>query len=129
MGVFDAWKPRAQALSREVHALYLAYQDPRVPWYGRLVAACVVAYAFSPLDLIPDPVPVLGHLDDLILIPLGVALALRMIPSQVMADARAKAHLAARERRPPNWVAAGLIAALWILLTTLTVRVLMNLAR
>jgi hypothetical protein len=63
--------------------LYLAYKDPRVPWYAKLVAICVVAYAFSPIDLIPDFIPVLGYLDDLILVPLGVALALRLIPNWI----------------------------------------------
>lgn len=70
MGI-NTWKQRARCLKTEVHALYLAYWDPRTPWYGRLFAACVVGYAFSPLGLIPDPIPVLGRLDDLILIPLG----------------------------------------------------------
>lgn len=112
-----------------MYALYLAYRDPRVPWYGHLFAACVVAYAFSPLDLIPDPIPVLGQLDDLILIPLGITLALRMIPPQVMADSRAKAQEAARAGKPTNCVAAGAIVAIWILLVVLTIRLLMNLAR
>ena len=82
----------ARRLKREVRALYLAYRDPRTPWYGRMLAALVVAYALSPIDLIPDPIPVLGYLDDLILIPLGVALALRMIPREVMAECRAQAE-------------------------------------
>lgn len=129
MTFIDKWKQRARDLKTEVYALYLAYRDPRVPWYGRLFAACVVAYAFSPLDLIPDPIPVLGHLDDLILIPLGITLALRMIPPQVMADSRAKAQAAARAGKPTNWVAAGAIVAIWILLVVLTIRLLMNLAR
>lgn len=111
-----------------MHALYFAYRDPRVPWYGRVFAACVVAYAFSPLDLIPDPIPVLGHLDDVVLIPLGVALALRMIPPEVMADSRAKARAAAQAGRPTNWVAAGVIVAIWILLAALTIRLLVGLA-
>ncbi len=79
-GMTQQWKAVARRLKREVRALYLAYRDPRTPWYGRAFAAIVVAYALSPIDLIPDPIPVLGYLDDLILIPLGVALALRMIP-------------------------------------------------
>ena len=82
---FKRWAGRLKA---EVYALYLAYKDPRVPWYARIFAACVVGYAFSPIDLIPDPVPVLGYLDDLILIPLGVALAIRMIPEDVLAECR-----------------------------------------
>src|SRR5882672_9853477 len=89
-----AWRLRARALKLEVYALYLAYRDPRVPLPARILAACVAAYAFSPIDLIPDFIPVLGYLDDLILVPLGVWLALRMIPAPVMAECRAKAALA-----------------------------------
>ena len=90
--IAQRWKMGARRLKREVRALYLAYRDPRTPWYGRVLAALVVAYALSPIDLIPDPIPVLGYLDDLILIPLGVALALRMIPREVMAECRAHAQ-------------------------------------
>jgi uncharacterized membrane protein YkvA (DUF1232 family) len=81
----------AQRLSVEVYALYLAYKDPRVPWYARVFAAVVVAYAFSPIDLIPDPIPVLGYLDDLVIVPLGVALAIKMIPPQILAGCREEA--------------------------------------
>ena len=82
------WKERARQIKSEIYALYLAYRDPRVPWYARVFAACVVAYAFSPIDLIPDPIPVLGYLDDLVLIPLGVVLARKMIPADVLAECR-----------------------------------------
>jgi uncharacterized membrane protein YkvA (DUF1232 family) len=104
----------AQRLKLEVYALYLAYKDPRVPWYARLFAACVAGYAFSPIDLIPDPIPILGYLDDLVLIPLGVLLARRMIPDVVLAECREKAKDLAE--RPTNWLAAGVIIALWVLL-------------
>ena len=82
------WKQRARQLRTEVYAVYVAYRDPRVPWHARLFAACVVGYAFSPIDLIPDPIPILGYVDDLILIPLGIKLALAMIPTEVMAESR-----------------------------------------
>ncbi len=85
------WQEKARALKQEIYALYLAYRDPRTPLAARIVTACVVAYAFSPIDLIPDFVPVLGYLDDLILVPLGIALALRLIPPEVMSDCRARA--------------------------------------
>jgi uncharacterized membrane protein YkvA (DUF1232 family) len=69
-----------------VYAIYLAYKDPRVPWYAKLLATCVVAYALSPVDLIPDFIPILGYLDDLILVPLGIYLVIKMIPDEVMAE-------------------------------------------
>jgi uncharacterized membrane protein YkvA (DUF1232 family) len=115
------WKQRARQLKRELYALYLAYKDPRVPWYARLFAACVVGYAFSPIDLIPDPIPVLGYLDDLILIPLGITLALRMIPSGVMIECRARAEEVMQRGKPVNWLAAGIIVALWLLMAGLAV--------
>src|SRR3712207_6432956 len=92
MRYITAWKQHARHLKREVYALYRAYKDPLVPWYARLFAAVVVGYAFSPIDLIPDFVPVLGYLDDLVLIPLGIALALKLIPPAVMAQSRAVAE-------------------------------------
>jgi len=108
------WQERARQLQAETYALYLAYRDPRTAWYARAFAALVVAYAFSPIDLIPDFIPVLGYLDDLVLIPLGIALALRMIPPAVMAECRAKAREAMAAGRPPNWAAAAAIIAIWL---------------
>jgi uncharacterized membrane protein YkvA (DUF1232 family) len=119
------WKQRARLLKRETYALYLAYRDPRVPWYAKVVAACVVAYAFSPIDLIPDPIPVLGYLDDLVLIPLGIALALKLIPAEVMAECRARAIAA--EGQPTNWVAAAVIVAIWVGGAALAVMLLLRL--
>ena len=116
----ETWKAQARALKTEVYALYLAYRDPRVPWPARILAGLVVAYAFSPIDLIPDPIPVLGYLDDLILIPLGAALARRMIPPQVLAECRLKAQDVMTEGKPVNWAAAGVIIAIWLLLASLT---------
>ena len=124
----DRWKQWARALKTEVYALYLAYRDPRVPWYARLFAACVVGYAFSPIDLIPDPIPVLGYLDDLVLVPLGVALTLRLIPAEVMAENRAKAEAIMRQGKPVNRVAAAVIIAIWLLLAALVVVWLARLA-
>jgi uncharacterized membrane protein YkvA (DUF1232 family) len=110
----------AGRLKTELYALYLAYRDPRVPLYARVFAACVVGYAFSPIDLIPDPIPVLGYLDDLILIPLGIALAVRMIPTSVLAECREKARQPAKER-PTNRVAAVVIVAIWLSLAALAI--------
>jgi uncharacterized membrane protein YkvA (DUF1232 family) len=115
----DRLKQRARQLKQETCALFLAYRDPRVPWYAKVFAACVVAYAFSPLDLIPDFVPVLGYLDDLILVPLGIALALRMIPAEVMAESRVKAEAALSGGQPRNWIAAAVIIAIWLLLAAM----------
>lgn len=114
--MLDRWKARARALKTELHALYLAYRDPRVPWYARAVAALVVIYAFSPIDLIPDPIPILGYLDDLILVPLGVGLALRLIPAEVMADCRAQARENAPQGGPVRWAGAALVVMIWIAL-------------
>jgi uncharacterized membrane protein YkvA (DUF1232 family) len=107
------WKAWARGLRIECRALYLACRDPRVPWYAKAFAACVAAYAFSPIDLIPDPIPVLGYLDDLILVPLGILLARRMIPPAVMAEARGRAAQES-EARPTSWAAAAAVIAVWI---------------
>jgi uncharacterized membrane protein YkvA (DUF1232 family) len=116
VGRLERW---ARALKAEVYALYLAYRDPRVPWYARVFAALVVGYAFSPIDLVPDPIPVLGYLDDLILIPLGIALAVRMIPPEVLAECRERAREVAD--RPVNRVAAVAVVVVWIALAALAV--------
>ena len=121
MRAVGTWKERARQLKREVFALYLAYRDPRVPWYARVFAACVVAYAFSPIDLIPDPIPVLGYLDDLVLVPLGVVVARRMIPPEVLAECREMAQSRLAEGKPVNWVAAGVIVAVWVVLAALAI--------
>ncbi|MGE5654645.1 MAG: YkvA family protein [Bacillota bacterium] len=110
--LFKSWKQRAKKLKADVYALYFAYRDPRVPWYAKALAAVVVAYAFSPIDLIPDFIPVLGYLDDLVLIPLGVSLTVKMIPSGVMEEARIK--VAELEGKPKNWIGAAVIIALWL---------------
>ena len=107
-----ALQNRAKALKREVLALSLAYRHPRTPWLAKLVVAGVVAYALSPIDLIPDFVPVLGLLDDLVLLPAGIALALRLIPAPVMAESRERA---AEAEGSQSWLGAGLIFAIWLL--------------
>jgi uncharacterized membrane protein YkvA (DUF1232 family) len=121
IGFIEAWKRRAAALKVEVYALYLAYKDPRVPRYARIFAAIVVGYAFSPIDLIPDPVPVLGYLDDLVLIPLGVALAIRMIPPTVLAECREQSRAAIQQGRPVNRIAAAAVVAIWLGLAALAI--------
>ncbi|MDA8228635.1 MAG: YkvA family protein, partial [Desulfitobacterium hafniense] len=86
----ETLRQRAKKLKSEVYALYFAYRDPRVPWYAKLWVAIIVGYAFSPIDFIPDFIPVLGYLDDVILIPLAITLAIKMIPPEAMQDARVK---------------------------------------
>ena len=125
-GWSETWRRWARQLKIEVYALYLAYRDPRVPWYARLVAVCVVGYAFSPIDLIPDPIPVLGYLDDLVLVPLGVVLALKLIPPDVMTECRAQAQDVMRQGKPVNRAAAVVIAAIWLLLAALAVVLVMR---
>ena len=113
--LFTKWKETARNLKREIYAIYLAYKDPRVPWYARIFAACVVGYAFSPIDLIPDPIPILGYLDDLILIPLGIALAIKIIPPDVLRECREKTYeLSLAGKKKKNWIAAFLIISIWI---------------
>lgn len=121
MSILATWKQQVRHLKLESYALYLAYRDPRVPWYARLFAAGVLAYAFSPIDLIPDPIPVLGYLDDLILLPLGITLALKMIPAEVMVECRTQAQVALNQGKPSNWIAAGVIVVIWLVLAALTI--------
>jgi uncharacterized membrane protein YkvA (DUF1232 family) len=118
VGRLKRWAGRLKA---EVYALYLAYRDPRVPLYARIFAACVVGYAFSPIDLIPDPIPVLGYLDDLVLIPLGLALAMKMIPAPVLAECREKARRTTNNKKPTNRVAAAGIVVVWFSLAALAI--------
>ncbi len=115
----DHWKEAARQLKTEVYALYLAYKDPRTPWHARIFTALVVGYALSPIDLIPDFVPVLGYLDDLIIIPLGAFLAIKMIPGQVMEESRAKARELIAQGEPVNKAAAIVILFAWLGLAAL----------
>jgi uncharacterized membrane protein YkvA (DUF1232 family) len=123
------WKQRARILKAETYTLYLAYRDPRTPWFAKVFAVLVVAYAFSPIDLVPDFIPVLGYLDDLLLIPLGVMLARKMIPDQVMAECRAQAQSATQAGKPVNWGAAVVILVIWMGLAVLAVVWLIDLLR
>ncbi|MCX6024229.1 MAG: DUF1232 domain-containing protein [Chloroflexi bacterium] len=117
--MLTTWRRQVRRLKRETYALALACRDRRTPWYAKAFAAAVVAYAFSPIDLIPDFIPVLGVLDDLILVPLGIIVALRMIPPDVMAESRARADALMAEGKPVNRIAAAVIIALWLAAATL----------
>ncbi len=108
----DRLKEWARFVKRDIHALYLASRDPRVPWYAKALAIVVAAYALSPIDLIPDFIPVIGYLDDLIILPLGILLVVRLIPPPVMAECRERAAQA--QSRPTSRTAAVVIICIWI---------------
>jgi len=111
----------ARCLKAETWALVLAARDPRTPWCAKLLVAGIVAYACSPIDLIPDFIPVLGYLDDLVLIPLGIALAIQLVPHVVLVECRARAQAAIQDGKPVSWVAGAIIVVLWLVLAMLSV--------
>jgi uncharacterized membrane protein YkvA (DUF1232 family) len=117
--MFTTWRERARDLRRDVMALYFACRDPRVPWYAKTFVALLVAYALSPIDLIPDFIPVLGYLDELVLLPLGVFLAVKMIPAELLAEHRERARLASEQ--PRSWLGAALIIAVWLVVAATVV--------
>ena len=119
-----AWGGRLRALKRDAYALLLACRDRRTPWYARLTAGAVVAYAFSPIDLIPDFIPVLGLLDDFLIVPLGVVLVRSMVPADVMEDCRVRADAVTAGEKPVFWAAAVAIVAVWAGLGYFAYRVL-----
>jgi len=112
-GWWQQTRARLHALKRESLVVWYAARDPRLPWHVRVLALAVAAYALSPIDLIPDFIPVLGYLDDLVLVPLGVALVVKLTPAAILADARARAAVTAT--RPTSAAAAIVIVALWLL--------------
>ncbi|MEB2298739.1 DUF1232 domain-containing protein [Lysinibacillus xylanilyticus] len=108
-------KAFAKKLKQNLFVLYLSYRDPRTPWYAKLLAMLVVAYAFSPIDLIPDFIPVLGYLDDLIIVPLGITLALKLIPPNVIEDNIEAAEKLKQSGKPKNWFVGILFIIIWII--------------
>jgi uncharacterized membrane protein YkvA (DUF1232 family) len=112
MQTAKSWRQLARKLKQDVVAIALAMRDPRVPWYAKALGACIIAYALSPIDLIPDFVPVVGYLDDLVLVPLGLLLMLRLIPAAVMAEHRAAAAEIAQ--RPVSYAGAAAIIVIWL---------------
>ena len=107
-------KQLAKQLKQETYAIYLASIDQRVPWYARVLAGVTVAYAFSPIDLIPDFIPIIGYLDDLIIVPLGIWLVIKMIPPEILAECREKAAAEIERGKPINRAATAIIIAIWI---------------
>ncbi|WP_064706986.1 YkvA family protein [Rhizobium bangladeshense] len=123
MQLISKAKNWAKSLKRDIVALWLAARDRRVPWYAKAVAGAVAAYALSPIDLIPDFIPVLGYLDDLVIVPLGILLATRLVPAEVMAALRVEA--ARRIERPSSRAGLIFILVVWltcIIFLALTVR-------
>ena len=116
---FEKLKAKARQLKQETYTLYLAYRHPATLWYAKVFAAVVVAYAFSPIDLIPDFVPIFGYLDDLILVPLGITLALKMIPQEALDAARKQAEKEFKGEKPKNWLAGAVVILIWVILATL----------
>ena len=116
-----AWKQRAERLKSETYALYLAYRHPRTPWYAKVFAALVVGYVFSPIDPIPDWIPGVGLLDEMVVVPIGVLITAKMIPGQVMEECQEKAREVAEGEKPVSRVAAVVIVAVWLLCVALAV--------
>src|SRR3712207_6655189 len=117
----EAWKRRARELSAQTYALYPAYRHPRTPWYAKVFAAVVVGYVFSPIDPIPDFIPRVGLLDEMVLVPIGVLIAAKMIPREVMEECQEKAREVAQGEKPVSRVAAVVVVAVWLLCVGLAV--------
>ena len=126
--LFQNLKQKIDDLKIELLAVWFAYRDPRTPWYAKVWSALVAGYAFSPIDLIPDFIPVIGYLDDAIIVPLGLIIAIKLIPKEVMADTRIKAKdwIEQRKQKPQNKTMAVLIVLLWILLFLLIIRYILK---
>ncbi|MDR9856061.1 YkvA family protein [Paenibacillus sp. VCA1] len=118
--ILQQLKNYAKTIKQNIYVLYLSYKDARVPWYAKAFAVCVVAYAFSPIDLIPDFIPILGYLDDLVIVPLGITLALRLIPPHIIEENREKAEEMRKNGKPKHYAAAILFVLVWILLAVWT---------
>ncbi|KAA0547089.1 DUF1232 domain-containing protein [Bacillus sp. BGMRC 2118] len=128
--MFTKMKAWASNLKKQIVILYLAYKDKRVPWYAKAITACVVAYAFSPIDFIPDFIPILGYIDDVILLPLGIMLAMKLIPKDVLSDCAGRAEEIMKHGKPKNWIVGSTIVMMWSLiifwLLVMTYRLLFN---
>ena len=121
MRLSGPWRERVKALKKETFTLYLACRHPDVSWYAKALALLVVGYALSPIDLIPDFIPVLGYLDDAILIPLGIMLVIRMIPPEILAECRQRSETIVGQATRAGMIAAAVIVLIWILAAALTV--------
>jgi uncharacterized membrane protein YkvA (DUF1232 family) len=124
-----SWKTKSKQLRTEIVALYLAAKHPRTPWYAKGLAALIIGYALSPIDLIPDFIPVVGYLDDLIIIPAGIALLIKIIPGNVLEECRSKAQSDSSNRKSKHWVAAIIIVLIWLLAIYLILRLVLRLTK
>jgi uncharacterized membrane protein YkvA (DUF1232 family) len=118
-----SWKLKAKALKQEVYALSLAAKDSRVPWYAKVFAVLIMGYVLSPIDLIPDFIPVIGYVDDFILVPMGIILLIKMIPKEVMEECRQKAKAHHGSMKGQHWVAASIIVLIWLISIYITIRI------
>ena len=121
ISLWNRLKSWARRMKRDTLALYLARRDPRVPWYAKVMAMVTAGYALSPIDLIPDFIPVLGYLDDLIIVPLFIYLTIRLIPPDVMMELRAQADQRLSESRPRNMTGAVVIILIWLSIAGLAI--------
>lgn len=120
---FKSWKQKARTLKKEVYALSFAMKDPRVPWYAKLFAALIIGYILSPIDPIPDFIPVIGYFDELIVVPLGIIMLSKMIPKEVMEECRGKARTHHALMKGKHWIAASIIILIWMGIAYLGVRI------
>ncbi|MFC1996935.1 YkvA family protein [Chloroflexota bacterium] len=126
MSTIERWKQRVQQLKSETYTIYLASKDPRVPWYAKALIIFVVAHPFSPIDLIPDFIPVIGYLDDLIIAPLGIAIAIKLIPEDVLVECREQAQMVISQEQPSNWSTAAVIVTIWLLLALFSIAIIIR---
>jgi uncharacterized membrane protein YkvA (DUF1232 family) len=117
----EAWKRRARQLSAQTYALYLAYRHPSTPWYAKVFVALIVGYVFSPIDPIPDFIPGVGLLDEMVVVPVGVLIATKMIPAEVFAECQEEAREVAEGEKPVSRLAAVVVVTVWLLCLALAV--------
>jgi len=120
---FKSWKQKARTLKKEVYALSFAMKDPRVPWYAKLFVALIIGYILSPIDPIPDFIPIIGYFDELIVVPLGIIMLSKMIPKEVMEECREKARTHHALMKGKHWIAASIIILIWMGIAYLGVRI------
>jgi uncharacterized membrane protein YkvA (DUF1232 family) len=125
----QAWKQRAEHLKSETYTLYLAYRHPRTPWYAKVFVALIVGYVFSPLDPIPDFIPGIGLLDEMVVVPIGVLIATKMVPADVFAECREKTRDVMESSKPVSRAAAVVVVAVWVLCVALAVFLAMRIFR